>query len=80
MDTRSETQTLFEFFKESRFMIPEIQRNYLMDHEQVGKLTVDLCKFFKADHSIVPQYFLGAILYGGQNTMEPKISWMGNRE
>ena len=67
MDTRSETQTLFEFFKESRFMIPEIQRNYTWTaKEQVGKLVTDLCKFFSADHSIVPQYFLGtAILYDG---------------
>ena len=42
-------------------------KEIILDRQRaVGKLTVDLCKFFKADHSIVPQYFLGtAILYDG---------------
>ena len=64
--TTSETLTVFNFYKEASFTIPEIQRNYTWTaREQVVKLFEDLWKFSKADHSIVPNYFLGtAILYG----------------
>ena len=67
MDTSSETLSIFDFFKESRFMIPEIQRNFTWTaKEQVGKLFTDLCKFYENGKNTVPQYFLGtSILYEG---------------
>lgn len=72
--TKSETLTVFDFYKGSSFTIPEIQRNYTWTvKEQVVKLFEDLWKFSQANHSIVPNYFLGtAILYGdeGINSMQ----------
>jgi hypothetical protein len=66
-NTKSETLTVSDFFKDSNFMIPEIQRNFTWTaNEQVNKLFTDLTKFYDVDHNIVPQYFLGTcILYEG---------------
>lgn len=67
LDTASKTLKIFEFFEDSEFMIPEIQRNYTWtEKEQVRKLLQDLIKFSSADHSHAQNYFLGTcIMYEG---------------
>lgn len=67
METESNTFNILDFFDKSVFMIPEIQRNYTWtEKDQVKKLLQDIIKFSNADHSHVPNYFLGTcIMYEG---------------
>lgn len=67
METDSKTYKIFDFYDQSVFMIPEIQRNYTWtEKDQVRKLLEDIIKFSTEDHNHIPNYFLGTcIMYEG---------------
>ena len=70
MSTVSETVSLNKLFSNSKFTIPEIQRDYAWDaKDQVKKLFEDLWKYSNiTKHEISPQYFLGTVIvYSGHN-------------
>lgn len=70
LSTTSETISLNELFSNSKFTIPEIQRDYAWDaKDQVKKLFEDLWKYsYVTKHDISPQYFLGTVIvYSGHD-------------
>ena len=70
LSTTSETISLNELFSDSKFTIPEIQRDYAWDaKDQVKKLFEDLWKYsYVTKHDISPQYFLGTVIvYSGHD-------------
>lgn len=64
MKTFSNTVPIGKLFENSRFTIPEIQRDYAWDaKKEVSKLLEDMWKYFKVtDHKTSPQYFIGTII------------------
>lgn len=64
MKTYSETIPIAKLFENTKFEIPEIQRDYAWDaKKEVSKLLEDLWKYYKiSDHKTQPQYFIGTII------------------
>ena len=64
MKTFSNTVPIGELFKNTKFTIPEIQRDYAWDaKKEVSKLLLDMWKYYKVtDHKTSPQYFIGTII------------------
>ncbi len=72
MKTFSETIPIRKLFQNSKFEIPEIQRDYSWDaKKEVSKLLEDLWKYHKVtDHKTSPQYFIGTIIIYSANKEE----------
>jgi len=61
--TTSETIPLEEMFRDKRFTIPEIQRDYDWEKKkQVSNLLKDLWRYHTFTKKEVPQYFLGTVI------------------
>jgi len=65
MTTKSSTIPLRKLYSNSKFTIPEIQRDYAWDaKKQITKLLEDLWKYsFVTKHETCPQYFLGTVIF-----------------
>jgi len=75
MRTFSNTVPIGELFEDTKFTIPEIQRDYAWDaKKEVSKLLEDMWKYYKVtDHKTSPQYFIGTIIvYSGGDKDQAK--------
>ena len=75
MKTFSDTVPIGELFQNTKFTIPEIQRDYAWDaKKEVSKLLEDMWKYYKVtDHKTSPQYFIGTIIvYSGGDQDQAK--------
>lgn len=61
MKTFSDTISIGDLFHNTKFTIPEIQRDYAWDaKKEVSKLLEDMWKYSKV--GVIPQYFIGTII------------------
>ena len=75
MKTFSHTVPIGKLFENTKFTIPEIQRDYAWDaKKEVSKLLEDMWKYYKVtDHNTSPQYFIGTIIvYSGGDQDQAK--------
>jgi len=75
MKTFSDTIAIGDLFHNTKFTVPEIQRDYAWNaKKEVSKLLEDMWKYFKVtDHKTSPQYFIGTIIvYSGGKQDEAK--------
>jgi len=73
--TFSHTVPIGKLFENTKFTIPEIQRDYAWDaKKEVSKLLEDMWKYYKVtDHNTSPQYFIGTIIvYSGGDQDQAK--------